>query len=87
MSKHVQVPLPVDELPRYWYNILPDLPERLPEPLDEDGRLERLKDILIPQCLMQEYSSERWVKIPEEVWELYIRAGRPRPLHSCPTIL
>jgi len=81
MRKHVQVSLPVDELPRYWYNILPDLPEKLPEPLDEDGRLEKLKDILIPQCLMQEYSSERWVKIPEEVWELYIRAGRPRPLH------
>jgi len=81
MSKHIQVSLPVDELPRYWYNILPDLPEKLPEPLNEDGRLERLKDILIPQCLKQEYSSERWVKIPEEVWELYIRAGRPRPLH------
>lgn len=81
MSKHIQVSIPVDELPQYWYNILPDLPEKLPEPLDEDGRIERLKDILIPECLKQESSSERWVKIPEEIRELYIRAGRPRPLH------
>ncbi|MEN2975382.1 MAG: TrpB-like pyridoxal phosphate-dependent enzyme [Candidatus Caldarchaeales archaeon] len=81
MSKVVQVSLPVDELPRYWYNILPDLPEKLPEPLDEEGRIERLKNILIPECIRQEYSSERWVEIPEEVRELYIRAGRPRPLH------
>lgn len=81
MSKLIQVSIPVDELPRYWYNILPDLPEKLPEPLNEDGRIARLKDILIPQCLEQEASSERWVEIPEEVLELYMRAGRPRPLH------
>lgn len=81
MDKIIQVSIPVDELPRHWYNILPDLPEKLPEPLNEDGRIMRLKDILIPQCLKQEASSERWIKIPEEVLELYMRAGRPRPLH------
>ncbi|MEM3620927.1 MAG: TrpB-like pyridoxal phosphate-dependent enzyme [Nitrososphaerota archaeon] len=81
VSRVIQVSLNVDELPKYWYNILPDLPEKLPEPLNEDSRVERLKDILIPECIKQEYSSERWVRIPEEVRELYIRAGRPRPLH------
>jgi len=81
MSKSIQVSLSIDELPKYWYNILPDLPGKLPEPLNEDGRLEKLKDILIPECLRQEFSNERWVKIPEEIRELYIRAGRPRPLH------
>ncbi len=81
MGKVIQVSLPVDELPRYWYNILPDLPGKLPEPLNEDGRIERLKDILVPECIRQESLSERWVRIPEEVRELYLRAGRPRPLH------
>ncbi|MDW8021526.1 MAG: TrpB-like pyridoxal phosphate-dependent enzyme [Nitrososphaerota archaeon] len=81
MNDVIQVSLPADELPRYWYNILPDLPEKLPEPLNEDGRLERLKEILIPECIRQESSNERWVRIPEEVRELYMRAGRPRPLH------
>ncbi|MEM1677005.1 MAG: TrpB-like pyridoxal phosphate-dependent enzyme [Nitrososphaerota archaeon] len=81
MNRIIQVSLKVEDLPRYWYNILPDLPEKLPEPLNEDGRLEKLKDIIIPECLRQEYSTERWIKIPDEVLELYMRAGRPRPLH------
>ncbi|MCS7136210.1 MAG: TrpB-like pyridoxal phosphate-dependent enzyme [Nitrososphaerota archaeon] len=77
----IQVTLSVDDLPKYWYNILADLPERLPEPLNEDGRLERLKDIILQECIRQESSTERLIKIPEEVKELYLRAGRPRPLH------
>jgi len=81
LNRIIQVSLKVEDLPRYWYNILPDLPEKLPEPLNEDGRLEKLKDIIIPECLRQEYSTERWIKIPDEVLELYMRAGRPRPLH------
>lgn len=81
MGGVIQASLPVDELPRYWYNVLPDLPEKLPEPLNEGGRIERLRDILVPECIGQESSNERWVKVPEEVVELYVRAGRPRPLH------
>jgi tryptophan synthase beta chain len=35
---------------------------------------------MLHECLRQETSSERWIPIPEEIRELYIQAGRPRPL-------
>ena len=75
--------LPVEELPTKWYNILPDLPEPLPPPVDEEPgspRLKMLPEVLLAECLRQEFSTERWVPIPEEVWKLYAQAGRPRPL-------
>ncbi len=36
---------------------------------------------MIGECLRQETSDERWIEIPEGVRELYIQAGRPRPLY------
>lgn len=79
-----QIQLPIDELPTKWYNILPDLPEKLPPPKDpEEGpsRLEQLPKIFLKTALGQEFSEKRWIEIPEGVRELYIQAGRPRPLH------
>lgn len=76
--------LPSDEVPKYWYNILPDLPEPLPPPKNPDNdpsRLEFMKSVMIKECVMQDSLSERWVPIPNELRELYIQAGRPRPLY------
>jgi tryptophan synthase beta chain len=39
-----------------------------------------LERVLIMACLHQEFSDERWIDISEEVRDLYIQAGRPRPL-------
>lgn len=78
-----QVSLPVDELPKKWYSIIPDLPEPFPppkEPNDGLSRLEFLSRTMVNECLKQEGSSESWIPIPEEVRELFIQAGRPRPL-------
>ncbi len=78
-----QIPLDVRELPTHWYNILPDLPEPLPGPKDPDegpSRVQQLPKTMIHECLGQEMSSERWIEIPEELRELYLQAGRPRPL-------
>ena len=83
MNKN-QISLPVDELPTKWYNIIPDLPEPLPapkEPKQGPSRLEFLSRTMIKECLKQEGSSQRWIPIPEEVIELYIQMGRPRPLY------
>jgi tryptophan synthase beta chain len=33
------------------------------------------------ECLRQEMTTERWIPIPEEIRELYMQAGRPRPLY------
>ena len=71
--------LPVEELPKQWYNILPDLPEPLPPP-QGDEQLKSLPELMILECLQQENSSSHWIDIPEEVQQLYRQAGRPRPL-------
>ena len=79
-----QINLPVDELPTNWYNITPDLPEPLPPPKEPEmgpSRMEFLGKTMVHECLRQEMSNERWIPIPEEIRELYIQAGRPRPLY------
>jgi tryptophan synthase beta chain len=78
-----QFNLPVDQLPRRWYNLAADLPEPLPPPQDpKDGpsRLQMLPKFLLKSVLEQENSTERWIDIPKGIRELYIQAGRPRPL-------
>jgi len=78
-----QIVLPVDELPTKWYNIGPDLLEPLPPPKEPEtgpSRLEFLGKTMVHECLRQEMATERWIPIPEEIRELYVQAGRPRPL-------
>lgn len=78
-----QFNLPVEDLPRRWYNVAADLPEPLPPPKDpEEGpsRLEKLPEFILKTCLGQEASTDRWIDIPEGIRELFIQAGRPRPL-------
>jgi tryptophan synthase beta chain len=79
-----QIALPVDELPAKWYNIAPDLLEPLPPPKEPEigpSRLEFLGRTMVHECLGQEMTAERWIPIPGEIRELYIQAGRPRPLY------
>jgi tryptophan synthase beta chain len=81
--KNLEISLYPDEIPREWYNIVPDLPEPLPpskDPEEGPSRTKMLPKIFNPVCLKQEVSDQRWIKIPEEVVELYIKSGRPRPL-------
>ncbi len=72
-----------DDLPKNWYNILPDLPEPLPPPIDpktrEPAKPEDLAVIFAKELIKQEMSQDRWIKIPEEVREIY-RLWRPTPL-------
>ena len=71
-----------DEIPRYWYNILPDLPEQLPPPLKPNGEVltaDDLSPIFPRELIVQEMSSDRWIRIPEEVREVY-SLWRPTPL-------
>jgi tryptophan synthase beta chain len=76
-----QILLSVDDLPTHWYNIQADLPKPLPPPKDTDGkRMEFLQKTMIESCLGQEFSKEKYIRIPDEVRELYLHAGRPRPL-------
>ena len=79
-----QIVLTPDELPTKWYNVVPDIPGGLPpprEPEDGESRMQALQKRLVGECLRQEMSTSRWIDIPEEVRDLYIHAGRPRPLY------
>jgi len=81
LSKY-RVDLPPDEIPDHWYNILADLPEPLPPPQDPDNgkRFDLLKRVVPSEPLKFEFSTERFIKIPEEVRERYLQVGRPTPL-------
>jgi len=76
--------LPEEELPKRWYNILPDLPKPLPPPIDartrEPIKPEVLEALFAKELVRQEVSKERWIPIPEEVREVY-RLWRPSPLY------
>ena len=81
--KQRMVNLDTKDLPRQWYNIIPDLPEPLPPPHDPEkgeSRIKNLPNILLAECLKQEFSTDSWIDIPEELREMYFQAGRPRPL-------
>ena len=71
-------------MPTQWYNILPDLPEPLPPPLDpktlEPMSPEPLMRIFAKELIMQEVSSERFIKIPDEVYDAYRHLPRPTPI-------
>ncbi len=72
-----------DELPREWYNVVPDLPEPLPPPLNpvtgEPLPPEAFERLFPRELVRQEFSGERFIPIPEELLEVY-RLWRPTPL-------
>lgn len=76
--------LEVNEMPKEWYNIIPDLPAPLDPPLDPATNQpiapEKLAQIFPMGLLEQEMSPQRWIKIPEEVLEIYA-TYRPSPLY------
>ncbi|RME77509.1 MAG: TrpB-like pyridoxal phosphate-dependent enzyme [Chloroflexi bacterium] len=75
--------LPEDRIPRFWYNIVADLPAPPPPVLHPaTGQPVGPDDLapLFPMALiMQEVTQEREVEVPAEVWEVY-RQWRPTPL-------
>lgn len=85
VNEVTKVMLDVDDIPKQWYNIVPDLPEKLPPAL-HPGTKEPLKpsewEPLFPKGLIkQEYSTERFIDIPEEVRTALAAIGRPTPLY------
>jgi tryptophan synthase beta chain len=85
MSRGVcKVVLDEEFIPKDWYNILPDLPEPLPPPLNPVTREpidpSDLEAIFAKELIRQEVSQDRWIPIPDEVREVY-RLWRPTPLY------
>jgi tryptophan synthase beta chain len=72
------------DMPREWYNIQADLPIPLPPPLNPATGEPITPDMLSPifpmNLIEQEVSTERWIKIPDEVLEKLL-LWRPSPLY------
>jgi tryptophan synthase beta chain len=83
MNKN-KVLLNEEDIPKQWYNILPDLPKPLPPPIDpatkEPVKPEMLEQLFGKELIKQEVSTERWINIPEEVREVF-RIWRPTPMY------
>ena len=73
-----------DQMPRQWYNIIPDMPGQM-FPVIHPGTLQPVTpDDLLPLFPMglieQEVSPQSWIDIPEEVLEVY-KQWRPSPMY------
>jgi len=71
------------EIPKQWYNIIADMPNK-PEPYYSPmtGKLaspDEMSAIFPKEIIMQEMSTERFIDIPEEVRKMYAQ-WRPTPL-------
>ena len=73
-----------EELPRKWYNIVPDLPEELAPMLNPHTREpmgpKEFEKLFPKELVKQQFSMERWFDIPDDIWEAYRRLPRPSPL-------
>lgn len=81
---NTKILLPEDQIPRQWYNIIPDMPgplapvisPRTMQPVTPEEML-----AIFPMSLIeQEMSQQRWIDIPDEVREIY-QLWRPSPLY------
>lgn len=84
MKDLTRVVLPESEIPKAWYNIIPDLPEPPPPVLHPVTKQpvgpQDLEPIFPMDIILQEVSTERWVEIPQPVRETYA-LYRPTPLY------
>jgi tryptophan synthase beta chain len=78
-----KITLSESEIPTHYYNILPDLPVPLPPALHPGTHQPigpaDLAPIFPMGLIEQEFSTERWIEIPDEVRDIY-RLYRPTPL-------
>ncbi len=82
--ERTKIILDENELPKQWYNILPDLPTPLEPPLNPATKEPIGPDDLSPifpmSLIEQEMSQDRFIDIPEEVRDIY-RLWRPSPIY------
>lgn len=79
MTRVRKIILTEDEMPKQWYNLAADI--KVPPYMSPDGPVppEAWGPVFPMNLVEQEYSTERWIDIPEGVLELLTR-WRPSPL-------
>jgi tryptophan synthase beta chain len=84
LSEHTKITLDESEIPRQWYNVIPDLPAPPPPPLHPGtGQPIGPQDLapLFPmELIRQEVATDSFIDVPDEVLDVY-RLWRPTPLY------
>jgi tryptophan synthase beta chain len=84
MTKINRINLEPKEMPREWYNIVADMPNKPLPPLHPATKQpvgpQDLAPLFPMELIKQEVSTERWIEIPEEVYDIY-KIWRPTPLY------
>ena len=82
-TRKAKILLSQSEMPKQWYNIMADMPNKPLPPLHPVTRQpigpEALAPIFPMELIKQEVSTERYIDIPDEVLDLYY-TYRPSPL-------
>ncbi|MGB8216405.1 MAG: TrpB-like pyridoxal phosphate-dependent enzyme [Candidatus Methanoperedens sp.] len=82
--QQTKILLDENDIPKKWYNILPDMPTPLSPPLNpatkEPIGPKDLSAIFPMELIKQEVSQERFIPIPAEIRDIY-RMWRPSPLY------
>ncbi|MGE5419907.1 MAG: TrpB-like pyridoxal phosphate-dependent enzyme, partial [Chloroflexota bacterium] len=83
MKRSTKITLSEREMPRQWYNIVADMPNKPLPPLHPATRQpigpDALAAVFPMEIIKQEVSQERFIDIPDEVLDMY-RIFRPSPL-------
>ena len=76
MTEQKKTYLSESEMPRRWYNIQADMPNKMAPPLNPGTKKpigpEDLAPIFLMELIKQEVSQERWIDILEPVIEKYM---------------
>jgi len=82
--KNKKILLSEKELPSHYYNIVADMPNKPLPPLDPQTHQpigpEKLAPLFPQELIKQEVTQERFVEIPEEVKDVYLK-WRPTPMY------
>ncbi len=83
MPERTKITLDESEIPRRWYNVLPDLPSPMPPPLHpgtgQPVGPEDLAPLFPMELIRQEVTSDSYVPIPDDVLDVYsLWPGRRR---------
>src|ERR1700678_4473157 len=84
VAERTKIVLDESEIPRQWYNVIPDLPSPPPPPLHpgtgEPVGPQDLAPLFPMELIKQEVSTDSFIDIPEAVLDVY-RLWRPSPLY------
>lgn len=84
MTKVSKFILDEKDMPKQWYNLVADMPNKPLPPLHPGTKQpvgpEDLAPLFPMELIKQEVSTDRYIDIPEEVREIY-KIWRPTPLH------